>query len=81
MEKKTIEALGMSEEQAVYEIEFMRAFDKFLLEELGADNYGQLCLKFSRIKAEEELRAAGNPEELIRAIIDGARPSNETPLN
>lgn len=81
MEKKTIEALGMSEEQAAYEIEFMRAFDKFLLEELGADNYGQLCLKFSRIKAEEELRAAGNPEELIRAILDGVRPNNETPLN
>lgn len=81
MEKKTIEALGMNEEQAVYEIEFMRAFDKFLLEELGADNYGQLCLKFSKIKAEEELRAAGNPEELIRAIIDGARPSHATPLN
>lgn len=79
MEKKTIEALGMSEEQAVCEIEFMRAFDKFLLEELGAEAYVALWLVFSIIKVKEEKRAAA--QKLIRAKIDGARPNNETPLN
>jgi hypothetical protein len=61
MKEKTIKALGMSEEQAVYEIEFMRAFDKFLFEELGADNYGQLCLKFFQNKGRGRVKGGRQP--------------------
>lgn len=68
----TLKELGMTEEQAVYEIQFMREWAEFIKDELGKEKHDALCNKFSRKKVEEEMRARGIPEDEIKEVCDAA---------
>ena len=66
----TLKDLGMTEEQAVYEIQAMREWDEYVHREIGSDRYYALCNKFARRRAEAEMRASGIPEDEIRRVCD-----------
>lgn len=68
----TLKELGMTEDQAVYEIQFMREWAEFIKAELGREKHVALCNKFSRKKVEEEMRAQGIPEDEIKEVCDAA---------
>ena len=57
--------LGMTEEQMITEIEFMREWDKFLRANLPTEQYDMLCMAMARQKTTEELRNLGATEEEI----------------
>lgn len=62
---KATEVLGMTEEQIVNEIQFMRMFDKYLQKMLGEEKYNELSMGMARMLASAELKALGATDEEI----------------
>ena len=62
---KATEVLGMSEEQIVNEIQFMRMWDKYLQKMLGSEKYNELTTGMARMVTSAELKALGATDEEI----------------
>ena len=62
--------LGMTEEQMITEIEFMRDWEDFMKEALGEEHYVMLCQAYARKRTENELKSLGASEEEIKDIIE-----------
>ena len=62
--------LGMTEEQMITEIEFMREWEKFLQEALGMEHYEMLCHAYARERTAKELKMLGASDEEVRMIVD-----------
>ena len=62
--------LGMTEEQMMAEIEFMREWEKFIKEALGEDHYVMLCQAYARERTAKTLKEIGASDEEIKDIID-----------
>jgi len=60
----TIRELGMTDEQIVNEIQFMRMFDKYLQKKLGEEYY-ELSMEFARMMTSAELKSLGASDEDI----------------
>ena len=74
----TIKELGMTEEQAVNEIQFMRMFDKYLQKVFGAKEYRSICNGFSRMLCSAELKMLGATDEQIAEACAFAEASIDT---
>lgn len=60
--------LGMTEEQMIYEIEFMRAWDEYLHNRIP-DEYDFYSLQFAEEKARQTLKGMGaNDDEVEDAV-------------
>lgn len=62
--------LGMTEEQMIEEVEFMREWEKYLMKSLGTEHYEMLCQDFARKKSADKLRMLGASEEEIAVISE-----------
>ena len=74
---RTLKDLGMTEQDAVLEIEYMRGWDKYLSNNLDAAQYLALTLAYARMRVSEELRNLGATEDDITEVCDAVEKTFE----
>lgn len=65
--------LEMSLEQMEQEILFMRAWDKYVAESLGTDQYNFLCHNFALAESSKWIESQGGDSEEFRKMMEGAK--------